>query len=100
MKKILTQIILAFLLATIIMAAPIYFGKQKTMETRLTTEGEYRDIKSQAPAPAAAAIETLQPTTTVDKSRVDYMNIYMMIFISLTISFIITIIFMFIRIRV
>lgn len=95
MKKIVTQIILAFLLATIIMAIPLYFEKQKTIETRMGTEGEYEIVRSPAPA---AAIETEHTTTIVDKNKVDYTNVYMMIFVSVTISFIITIIF--IRIRI
>ncbi len=95
MKKIVTQVILAFLLATIIMAFPLYFEKQKTIETRIGKEGEYGTVG--APAPAVA-IETEHTTTTVDKNKVDYTNVYMMIFISIIISFIITIIF--IRIRI
>ncbi|MEM0052812.1 MAG: hypothetical protein QXL89_01255 [Nitrososphaeria archaeon] len=97
MRKILFQVMLAFILATIIMAIPLYFGKNKTLETRMETSEEYGAAKSPVPA---AAIESAQTTTTIlmDKNRVDYTNVYMMIFISLTISFIITIIF--VRIRV
>lgn len=95
MKKIVTQIILAFLLATVIMAIPLYFEKQKTIETRIWTERGYETVGSPAPA---AAVETEKTTTAVDKNKVDYTNIYMMIFVSITISFIITIIF--IRIRI
>lgn len=93
MKKIVTQVILAFLLATIIMAFPLYFEKQKTIETRIGKEGEYGTVGA-----PAVAIETEHTTTTVDKNKVDYTNVYMMIFISIIISFIITIIF--IRIRI
>ncbi|MEM4522248.1 MAG: hypothetical protein QW738_03410 [Nitrososphaeria archaeon] len=96
MRKILFQVMLAFILATIIMVIPLYFEKQKTLETRMETSEEYGAAKSPVPA---AAIESAQTTTILmDKNRVDYTNVYMMIFISLTISFIITIIF--VRIRV
>lgn len=93
MKSIFTQVILACIIATIIMAVPIYFEKYSLVGTqRKATEG-YELAKT--PIPAAAA-ETTQ-TTTVQDNR-GFTNIFMMILISLTISFIITI--MFIKVRI
>jgi hypothetical protein len=97
MRRLAVSVIFAILLATVVMWIPAYFMRYSAGQVQRIGSESYETVKSPQPV---AAIEPSEPspTTTVTPTKgITYTNILVMLFVSITISIFVTILFVKIR---
>jgi hypothetical protein len=97
MRRLAVSVIFAILLATVVMWIPAYFMRYSAGQVQRIGSESYETVKSPQPV---AAIEPSEPspTTTVTPTKgITYTNVLVMLFVSITISIFVTILFVKIR---
>jgi hypothetical protein len=100
MRRLAASVIFAILLATVVMWIPAYFMRYSAGQVQRIGSESYETVKSPQPV---AAIESSEPspttpTTTVTPTKgITYTNVLVMLFVSITISIFVTILFVKIR---
>jgi hypothetical protein len=97
MRRLAASVIFAILLATVVMWIPAYFMRYSAGQVQRIGSESYETVKSPQPV---AAIEPSEPspTTTVTPTKgITYTNVLVMLFVSITISIFVTILFVKIR---
>jgi len=97
MRRLAVSVIFAILLATVIMWIPTYFMRYGSGEMKRVGSESYETVKAPQPVAAIESSEPLPTTTVTPAKGITYTNVLLMLFVSITISIFVTILFMKIR---